>query len=269
MSSNNTQITPEQDIPLPINNNNMHKNIYSINSDSNTGFSEGEGDTEFININTSSNSGILSELVWDAEADICLFDGLNRLPPVGANRPLCILNCTIYVQKCMGKHVTEQQVYDRVNHFYNLEALEELDPDLSVTEFSLPGEYVPMLEEAGFKAAPRLQPKKEKDLELDLGITTPSADGFEERGDLEISGKNSVKKEKKDDGDLSSKGGPTKRRKLDHKEKSTPKKHSTGYATPSPSQYSTEMTHHVDAITPTETPKPSRKKKEKLQTPTV
>lgn len=63
------------------------------------------------------------EVLWDAETDIYLFESMGRVPPIGANRPLCVLNSAVYLQKYLGKNVSEQQVYDHMKELYNIDAL--------------------------------------------------------------------------------------------------------------------------------------------------
>jgi len=99
--------------------------------------------------------------VWDAETEVCLFESIGKMPPVGVNKHLSILNSAAYLQKYSNKHVTEQQVLEHLKELYNLDALQDdMNIETNVVDFSLPEEYTPFMEQklaerSGFVFTPK------------------------------------------------------------------------------------------------------------------
>jgi len=134
------------------------------------------------------------EGVWDAETEIALFESISKLPPIGMNRYFSVLNSSIYMKKRARKHFTTPQVMEHVKELYNLDALDDIDPEIVAKDFELPvDDFGSMMEERLAARSERKPEVKSEFTDVDMKVETDENDNMDED-----EGK-STKKRKKDE----------------------------------------------------------------------
>ncbi|KAJ3056825.1 hypothetical protein HK097_003708 [Rhizophlyctis rosea] len=106
----------------------------------------------------SSTSTAVPAVEWTPDLEVPFFQGVARFRPVGVHKHFRMLNVQRFFKKQTGLVVTIEQLWDRLGHYYNLEALDgladESDEEMTsesrrkrsaypfkvTTEFTLPAE---------------------------------------------------------------------------------------------------------------------------------